>query len=129
MKIKSRYRFDICDLTTDEFIVIHEAVARHAMEVSDTNDVKRKTNEENIKGLSGKSLACFLGNYFDDCRTCVYKSYETCSKIEDRLSCLEGRMAWLERFTHENDDDVFMFTASRQNVNVGQYNKELYSDE
>ena len=37
MKIKSRYRFDICDLTSDEFIVIHDAVARYAKEVSDTS--------------------------------------------------------------------------------------------
>jgi hypothetical protein len=41
MKIKSRYRFDICDLTSDEFIVIHEAVARYAREVSNTSVPKR----------------------------------------------------------------------------------------
>jgi hypothetical protein len=37
MKIKSQYKFDICDLTSDEFVVIHDAVARYAKEVSDTS--------------------------------------------------------------------------------------------
>lgn len=66
MKIKSRYRFDICDLTSDEFIVIHEAVARYANEVSDTSvqrlldvlDRRRRTGlpveEDKVDAESGR---------------------------------------------------------------------------
>ncbi len=53
MKIKSRYRFDICDLTTDEFIVIHEAVARYAMEASDASVSKRLLNALNKRRMAG----------------------------------------------------------------------------
>lgn len=53
MKIKSRYRFDICDLTTDEFIVIHEAVARYAMEVSDISVSKRLLDALDKRRMAG----------------------------------------------------------------------------
>lgn len=55
-----------------------EELRRKEIEIK--KSVKEKTNEENLKCLSGEALAWFLGNYSDDCRTCVYKDYETCSE-------------------------------------------------
>jgi hypothetical protein len=58
MKIKSRYRFDICDLTLDEFIVIHNAVERcveegYTNEVSDTAVAKHLLDALDRRRMAG----------------------------------------------------------------------------
>ena len=92
-----------------------------------TKDVLSKTNEENLKTLEGESLAWFLMMYSGDCRTCVYKGYSNCRLVDknEKLNCIGGHKAWLERRTAENKDDTFMFEASRHNVETEIYNEEV----
>lgn len=97
------------------------------------------TNIENLKSLSEREMAWFLMAYSDPCRTCIYKKFHTeegrhgtfldeysCKDIpkDEKLSCIDATQAWLERETID-EDDVFMFNASRNNVKVDERNAEI----
>ena len=64
MKFKNRYRFDICDLTLDEFIVIHEAVARYANEMDNTAVAMRVLDALDRRRMAGLPVE---GGEDDDC--------------------------------------------------------------
>ena len=97
------------------------------------------TNIENLKSLSEREMAWFLMAYSDPCRTCIYKKFYTqeghigkfmktysCIDIpeNEKLTCIDATQAWLERETID-EDDVFMFNASRNNVTVEERNAEI----
>ena len=96
-------------------------------------------NIDNLKTLSEREMAWFLMAYSDSCRTCIYKKFHTeeghhvkflnpwsCKDIseDEKLPCLDATQAWLERETVD-EDDVFMFGASRNNVKVEEINVEI----
>lgn len=76
------------------------------------------TNEETLKSLSTEALSYFSFAYYGsgECRTCIYKDYDICSRIsdEEKLSCYEGHLEWLKR--EPDADDRRMFHMCQQNA-------------
>ena len=93
-------------------------------------------NYDHIKSLSPKEMAWFLMAYSDPCRTCAYKSWDyindshkerdlksiRCTKPEEDGTCIEGTEDWLNRETMKDDDDMFVFTACKRNVEITRRN-------
>lgn len=102
------------------------------------------TNYEHLKNLTTEEMAWFLMAYSDPCRTCIFKtmdylneshkernllSIKCAKKPDDKTSCIEGTEMWLNRETMADDDDMFVMTACKRNVEVGRRNKILIKEE
>lgn len=101
------------------------------------------TNYEHIKNFSSEEMAWFLMAYSDPCRTCIYKESDyvneshrnrglssiRCAKPEEGVTCIKGTEKWLKRRTIENDDDMFIMTACKRNVEVLKRNAIIENEE
>ena len=101
------------------------------------------TNYEHIKNFSSEEMAWFLMAYSDPCRTCAYKTMDyvneshkerglysfRCVKPEDGANCIGGTEMWLNRKTIEDDDDMFVMTACKRNVEVMRRNAIIEAEE